>query len=207
MINHKNLLGGRPTEKIKLSVHGFLHFCMMAKTPEGRKVRQYFIDIDKAYRQHLERTFQASLTTTTVSIETYNDLLNQLSSLKEEIAYLRTKQELTIGAPIPNRVDFTHDLDTLWEVSGIKDRNYLINTLKQNFTECLHFEVIRPTGSPRAVKFTKFYMTQSVYNCLFAALRSQKGVDVDTLPEYLVISVEEYYKHFGKKNTRLGNSR
>lgn len=36
--------GGRPSELINLSVNGFEHFCLMADTPMGEAVRDYFID-------------------------------------------------------------------------------------------------------------------------------------------------------------------
>lgn len=34
-------------EKIYLSVDGFKHFCLMARTEEGRHTRRYFIDTEK----------------------------------------------------------------------------------------------------------------------------------------------------------------
>lgn len=55
----KSSTGGRPRASIGLTVDSFKSFCMVAETEEGRKVRQYFIQIEKAYRTQLEAQFQA----------------------------------------------------------------------------------------------------------------------------------------------------
>lgn len=51
---------GRLKDSISLSVDGFKMLCMLAETPQGREVRQYFIQVEKAYRAQLERQLQAS---------------------------------------------------------------------------------------------------------------------------------------------------
>ena len=42
----KNLNGGRPTENIMLNVDTMKHLFLIAKTPEGKKARKYFIKIE-----------------------------------------------------------------------------------------------------------------------------------------------------------------
>jgi hypothetical protein len=41
---------GRPAEKIMLSLDGFKHLCLMADTPEGEAIRDYFIESDKKWK-------------------------------------------------------------------------------------------------------------------------------------------------------------
>lgn len=48
------------TEKILLTVDGFKHFCLMARTEQGRQTRRYFIETEKAYRAQLERLLLAT---------------------------------------------------------------------------------------------------------------------------------------------------
>lgn len=52
----------RATQKIlvkfKLTVEAFKMFAMAARTQQGREVRKYFIEIEQAYIQNLERQFQ-----------------------------------------------------------------------------------------------------------------------------------------------------
>jgi phage anti-repressor protein len=38
---------GRPSENIRLSIEGFKMFAMIARTPQGRKVREYFIECER----------------------------------------------------------------------------------------------------------------------------------------------------------------
>ena len=51
--------GGRPSDKIFLSIDCFKAFCMMARTEQGREVRKYFIEIERAYIEQLERQFKS----------------------------------------------------------------------------------------------------------------------------------------------------
>ena len=61
--NHKGL---SPQEKaaqqtlikFKLTIEAFKMFAMAARTQQGREVRKYFIEIERAYIQNLERQFQ-----------------------------------------------------------------------------------------------------------------------------------------------------
>lgn len=45
-----NATGVTRIEDITLSLDGFKDFCLLAKTPEGRQVRQYFIESEKKWR-------------------------------------------------------------------------------------------------------------------------------------------------------------
>jgi phage anti-repressor protein len=49
---------GRPSDDFLLTIDGFKHFCLLAETEEGRNIRQYFIDIERAYRLQLERQLE-----------------------------------------------------------------------------------------------------------------------------------------------------
>ena len=42
--------GGRKLESISLSIDGFKHLCLMAETPEGDAIRDYFIEAEKKWR-------------------------------------------------------------------------------------------------------------------------------------------------------------
>lgn len=41
--------GGRPKENIRLSIEGLKHLCLMADTPEGYAIREYFIDCQEKW--------------------------------------------------------------------------------------------------------------------------------------------------------------
>ena len=50
----KNLNGGRPTENIMLNVDTMKHLFLIAKTPEGKKARKYFIKIENMNHKVLQ---------------------------------------------------------------------------------------------------------------------------------------------------------
>lgn len=206
--------GGRPSEDIRLSIEGFKHFCMLAETLEGKRVRKYFIDIEEAYRQHLERSMRAAYDESPERVLSYdevyehlNDSIEELFELRKEVQILRKNQKVIAGAPIPSKTGFTHDLDELWKVSGIKYKHHLVKVLKKHFTRDIHYKVILPQTKIRSTLRTTYLMTHAAYHCLLAALRSQVGVDTSRLPEHLVLDVDLFFSQSGKKNTRLGNSR
>lgn len=49
----ENSKGGRPSEKIMLTVDCFKSFCMMAGTAQGRKVREYFLECEKELKRRI----------------------------------------------------------------------------------------------------------------------------------------------------------
>lgn len=54
----KSSTGGRRSQKIVLTLEAFKSFCMVAETPQGREVRNYFIEVEKTYRKNLELQFK-----------------------------------------------------------------------------------------------------------------------------------------------------
>lgn len=64
--------GGRPEQKIYLTVDCLKSFCMVAETAQGREVRKYFIEIEKAYRAQLERQLLASVAAPIADNTRYN---------------------------------------------------------------------------------------------------------------------------------------
>ena len=41
--------GGRPSTQYELSIDMAKQICMLQRTPEGKQIRQYFIDLEKAW--------------------------------------------------------------------------------------------------------------------------------------------------------------
>jgi phage anti-repressor protein len=60
MINHKNPKGGRPTQKLSLTVDCFKSWAMMAGTEKGREVRRYFLACEAELKRKLEAESQVS---------------------------------------------------------------------------------------------------------------------------------------------------
>jgi hypothetical protein len=51
LINQENSKGGRPGEQIALTVDCFKSWAMMAKTPQGKAVRQYYLQVEKDWKR------------------------------------------------------------------------------------------------------------------------------------------------------------
>lgn len=64
-------LGGRPIEEIRLSIDCFKSLAMMAGTEKGRDVRQYFLRIEREYKQIMQQPH--SLTLSDRDIELISD--------------------------------------------------------------------------------------------------------------------------------------
>lgn len=47
--NDENSKGGRPATDYNMSIDMAKQICMIQRTPEGKKIRQYFIDLEKAW--------------------------------------------------------------------------------------------------------------------------------------------------------------
>jgi phage anti-repressor protein len=62
---------GRLSDRIVLSCDAFKHFCLMAQTTKGREIRQYFIEVEKAFNAG------------------YSDELPSRDMLNREIQWLR----------------------------------------------------------------------------------------------------------------------
>jgi phage anti-repressor protein len=68
------LLGvGRPSKKIMLTVDGFKMFCMMANTEVCDEIRQWYIKMEKAYK---ELVFSLA----SASVVSYDALVNNLET-------------------------------------------------------------------------------------------------------------------------------
>lgn len=209
----KSPSGGRPSQDIRMSIDGFKHFCLLAETSEGREVRKYFIDIEREYRQNLERQFAISEDNAIAGLESQIETLQEAYQASQRQVYdlsfavIRLEEKLK---PFEKQLsqEFEFDLDTLWSMSGLTaNRNYLIGIVLDNFEFGLHFVTtpdIRPTkgGLPK----TKYWLTEQCFNQLVISLRSIKGVPIELLPESLVIKIEDYFRpNSRKKNSRFPN--
>lgn len=78
---------GRPSNSIYLSLDGYKHFCMMAKTKKGREIRKYFMEVEDTYRSILESQFNSETQTTdSVSQATKDNLeISELKKLLERL--------------------------------------------------------------------------------------------------------------------------
>lgn len=123
---------GRPSNSIYLSLDGYKHFCMMAKTKKGREIRKYFIEVEDTYRSQLEGLFNSTTQTTDSVAQATKDVL-EVPKLKKKVEKLE-KQLLIAEAE-----------DEIQEAIITTLNTFIVEVveLPQNYLELLHFQSAR----------------------------------------------------------------
>lgn len=179
--NDENSKGGRPATDYNISVDMAKQICMIQRTPEGKAVRQYLIDLEKAWN-----------TPEQVMARALKIANNTIESLKSENNTLAIKnKEMKPKAIFADAVSASHtsiligDLAKLIYQNGVqigqkrlfewlRENNFLIksgtsrNMPKQRYVEQGLFEVKEsniqnPDGSVRITKTTKVTGKGQVY--------------------------------------------
>lgn len=179
--NDENSKGGRPATDYNISVDMAKQICMIQRTPEGKAVRQYLIDLEKAWN-----------TPEQVMARALKIANNTIESLKSENNTLAIKnKEMKPKAVFADAVSASHtsiligDLAKLICQNGVqigqkrlfewlRENNFLIksgtsrNMPKQRYVEQGLFEVKEsniqnPDGSVRITKTTKVTGKGQIY--------------------------------------------
>ncbi len=166
--------GGRPSTDYEISVDMAKQICMIQRTPEGKAVRQYLIDLEKAWNTP-ERVMARALKIANQSIE---NLKTQNSALATDNERMRPKEVFADAVATSHTSILIGDLAKLLKQNGVemgqkrlfawmRDNGYLIkrkgtdwNMPTQKSMELGLFEVKEstlnnPDGSVRINKTTK----------------------------------------------------
>jgi phage anti-repressor protein len=160
--NHKDLSpqqkGAIASEvKYKLTVEAFKMFAMAARTQQGREVRKYFIEIEQAYIQNLERQFQLPAT--------------------EPLA------------------PFPHTLTKLHQISGIVSRSQVRRAVTRDY----HF------GTEYIKIGRELFLTEDAFNWLVTHFESERGTDIEQLPETIPLKRKGFKRKASHKNARISS--
>lgn len=179
--NDENSKGGRPATDYNISVDMAKQICMIQRTPEGKAVRQYLIDLEKAWNTPEQVMARA--------LKIANNTIESLKSEKNTLAI--KNKEMKPKAIFADAVSASHtsiligDLAKLICQNGVqigqkrlfewlRENNFLIksgtsrNMPKQRYVEQGLFEVKEsniqnPDGSVRITKTTKVTGKGQVY--------------------------------------------
>jgi phage anti-repressor protein len=69
--------GGRPGEKIMLTVECFKRLCMMACNAQGEKIREYYLILEKLFKKYTEDEFKRQMDAKNAAIDTLKTDLTQ----------------------------------------------------------------------------------------------------------------------------------
>ncbi len=172
--NDENSKGGRPATDYNISVDMAKQICMIQRTPEGKAVRQYLIDLEKAWNTP-EQVMARALKIANQSIE---KLKTQNIALVADNERMRPKEVFADAVATSHTSILIGDLAKLLKQNGVemgqkrlfawmRDNGYLIkrkgtdwNMPTQKSMELGLFEVKEstlnnPDGSVRINKTTK----------------------------------------------------
>lgn len=165
--------GGRPQTDFEISVDMAKEICMIQRSPEGKQIRQYFIDLEKAWNTP-EQIFARALKMADKTIES---LKKDNAVLIEDNERMKPKEIFADAVSASNTSILIGDLAKILKQNGVntgqkrlfewlRDNGYLIksgnsrNMPTQRSMELKLFEVkettvANPDGSVRVTKTTK----------------------------------------------------
>lgn len=158
--------GTKEIQDYELSVDMAKHICLMSRTEKGKEVRQYLIDLEKAWNtpeQVMARALKladntiANLTLTVAEMKPKADFFDAVADSKSAIPMNEVAKVLGVrGYGRNNLFEFLRD-------EGILDRN---NIPYQRYVDCGWFRVIEQAYTKNGEKHINF-----------KTLVYQKGVD------------------------------
>lgn len=165
--------GGRPSKEFEIQIDMAKQICMIQRSPEGKQIRQYFIDLEKAWNTP-EQIFARALKMADKTIES---LKKDNAVLIEDNERMKPKEIFADAVSASNTSILIGDLAKILKQNGVntgqkrlfewlRDNGYLIksgnskNMPTQRSMELKLFEVkettvANPDGSVRVTKTTK----------------------------------------------------
>ena len=197
---------GRPSQTFRLSIDAFKSFCMVADTGEGREVREYFIEIEKAYRKTLERQFSAPASPSVDLSSLYSQLSDahvKIVQLETDISALQmTRNDITQVNQVkvwkPCKDEFSIPLQAANDVIGYHSIKYLQMVVKEEFVRDVDY---------RLSVLGEYSITEACFHELVVVARPQKGAKVSNLPELLIVERDRMFRNADfAANRRFGRS-
>jgi len=206
-VNSGSLIGSSPSRYF-LAVDGFKMLCMVARTQEAKEARLYFIDVEKRYREQLERQFRvesspiAAYTDVSALYAQMADLHRENAHLKDQLQALQQARAEVIETSntrkvfLPNKESFSIPLQVAMDVIGYTSDSYLRNVLKNDFTEEMDWQRTR---------LGEIMLTEAALHELAIVARAKRGAKSDHLPEILVVERDRMFRSAEvRSNTRFG---
>ena len=179
--NDENSKGGRPATDYDISVDMAKQICMIQRTPEGKAVRQYLIDLEKAWNSP-EQVFARALKMADATIA---KLKGDCATLIADNERMKPKEIFADAVSTSHTSILIGDLAKLICQNGyqigqkrlfewMRNRGYLIKSgssknmpqqqyLEQGLFEVKESNVQNPDGSVRITKTTKVTGKGQVY--------------------------------------------
>lgn len=120
--------GGRPATDYEISMDMAKEICMIQRTPEGKKVRQYLIDLEKAWNTP-EQVMSRALK---IADETINRLQTDVEKLTKDNKRMKPKEIFTDAVMASKQSILVGQLAKILRQNGIEDigQNKLFDYLR-----------------------------------------------------------------------------
>lgn len=121
--------GGRPSKEFEIQIDMAKQICMIQRSPEGKQIRQYFIDLEKAWNTP-EQIFARALKMADQQIE---KLKANNASLVENIQRMRPKEVFADAVSVSNTCILIGELAKILKQNGVDiGQNRLFTWMREN---------------------------------------------------------------------------
>jgi anti-repressor protein len=177
----KSTTGGRPQTDYDISMDMAKQICMIQRTPEGKQVRQYLIDLEKAWNTP-EQVMARALR---IANQTIDSLHDKVAGLQQDNARMKPKEIFADAVSTSKSSILIGDLAKLICQNGVevgqkrlfnwmRANGYLLSNgssrnmpaqryMEQGLFEVKESTVLNPDGSQRITRTTKVTGKGQVY--------------------------------------------
>jgi hypothetical protein len=177
---------GRPSDKIMLSLDGFKHLCLMADTPEGEAIRDYYIESEKKWRLVQEVAPKLADEIEIIHAQQELEKLKQATH-GSELALLQYRNWITqLPEPVQQKILGFKEVKTVEYRDRVLDGDQLIrdgSTLNKTAL-CRRYGLIKKSGSPDYPRLNAVLakMPGDAFK-LTAIIRESEELNIEYLPD------------------------
>ena len=153
--------GGRPSKDYDISIDMAKQICMIQRTPEGKKCRQYLIDLEKAWNTP-EQVFARALK---MADETINNLKLQIAEQKPLVTFAENVASSADSISMKQMANLAQDehidIGRNRLIKFLKEKKILMkdNTPYQQYLDRKYFDVIKV---PKKTVYGEMYFPTTV---------------------------------------------
>jgi hypothetical protein len=147
----KNARAGRSSESINFSLKGVKEFCLLARTPEGKAIRLYFIDAEEKWQLTKQIAPQVAEEVEVLAMKIELAKIEaQKAALEDKTLSLRHYVVTALPKPTADRIlGITEVKEIEYRDRIVKDNQVINDGSTVNKTEiCRHFSILTKNGKP-----------------------------------------------------------